>query len=129
MIPPPSRSLVALVTGANRGLGLEIVRQLALTGMKAVLAARDGGKGQEAATSLVAMRLDVASVTLDVDDVASVSEGIAETVRRFGRIDVLVNNAGVLLDGPDAQTASVLDLPPERLLAAFRTNALVARIF
>lgn len=117
---------VAIVTGSNRGLGLEIARQLASQGLSVGLAARDVGKGQAAAELLRSQGLEVHAVELDVDDARSVAHGVAEVLARFGRIDVLVNNAGVLLDGPDAQTASVLDLPPDRLLAAFKTNALGA---
>ena len=116
----PNRRQVALVTGANRGLGFEIVRQLAGHGMLAVVAARDGAKGAAAAASLQAEGREVAAVALDVDDAGSVRDGIAETIGRFGRIDVLVNNAGVLLDGPDAQTASILELPPEALTGVIR---------
>ncbi len=114
---------VALVTGANRGLGLEIARQLAGLGMLVVMGARHGGKGRTAAATLAADGLAVASVVIDVDDAGSVTTAAEHIMRDYGRIDVLVNNAGVLLDGPEGQTASILELTPGRLLDALRTNA------
>lgn len=118
------QSRVALVTGANRGLGLEIGRQLAANGLLVVLGARDVSKGEQAASGIRSENRAVDHVEIDVDQVASVRTAVAAILHRHGRIDVLVNNAGVLLDGPDAQSASVLDLPPERLVTAFRTNTL-----
>lgn len=89
-----NRGRVALVTGANRGLGLETCRQLAGHGLRVVLAARDADAAREAAEQLC-----VAHVQLDVTDAQSISRAAAELTERYGRIDVLVNNAGVIATG------------------------------
>jgi NAD(P)-dependent dehydrogenase (short-subunit alcohol dehydrogenase family) len=112
------------VTGANRGLGLEIARQLGHLGHDVVIGARDIGKGRTAVSMLETEGLVALAVELDVDSPGSVRSAITELTGLKGPIGILVNNAGVLLDGPDAQTASVLDMPCERLAAAFRTNAI-----
>lgn len=94
----PTRK-VAVVTGANRGIGFETCRQLARHGMKVVLAARDVAKGRAAAQRLRDEGLDVDFVRLDVTDDESVRE-LARFVRKgSGRVDVLVNNAGIMIDG------------------------------
>ncbi|MDF2703966.1 MAG: 20-beta-hydroxysteroid dehydrogenase, partial [Rubrobacteraceae bacterium] len=84
----------ALVTGGNRGIGLEACRQLAESGMRVVLAARDPEKGKDAARKLQERGLEVTSEQLDVAD----SRSVEDCVRRLGdtdtEIDVLVNNAG-----------------------------------
>ena len=96
---------VALVTGANQGIGLEIARQLGQQGLAVVLGARDLAKGAAAAAELCQQGLDAHVVKLDVtspDDVAKLPGFFAE---KFGRLDVLVNNAGVAEwgeDGPDS---------------------------
>lgn len=118
------RREIALVTGANRGLGLEIARQLGRLGHQVALGARDMGRGRAAASKLVAEGLEALAVELDVDSPGSVRSAIADLTGIKGSVGILVNNAGVLLDGPDAQTASVLDTPFDRLAAAFRTNAI-----
>ncbi|MFM9938001.1 MAG: SDR family NAD(P)-dependent oxidoreductase [Hyphomicrobiaceae bacterium] len=120
-----SAGQVAIVTGANRGLGFEIVRQLARLGVRTVLAARDGAKAAAAAAALVQERLPVEPATLNVDDPASVQAACAACLSRYGRIDILVNNAGVLLD-PGEGAASVLDMTRDQLLASFSTNTLGA---
>ena len=86
---------VALITGANKGLGLEIARQLGAQGLLVVLGARDAAKGSAAAAALAKHGIDAHAVKLDVtlaDDVAKLPGFFAE---KFGRLDVLVNNAGV----------------------------------
>ncbi|NP_001136617.1 (+)-neomenthol dehydrogenase [Zea mays] len=91
---------VAVVTGANRGIGFEAARQLALHGLHVVLACRDAAKGQDAAERILAEAPDdtvvsVESRKLDVADAASVEAFAAWAVETYGGIHVLVNNAGV----------------------------------
>lgn len=81
---------ITLVTGANKGLGFETARQLKAQGHKVYLAARDAQRGQTAAAEL-----GVAFIQLDVTDEDSVTQAAAELDRLEGRLDVLVNNAGI----------------------------------
>jgi NAD(P)-dependent dehydrogenase (short-subunit alcohol dehydrogenase family) len=113
---------IALVTGANRGIGLEIVRQLARRGLTTVLAARDLAKGQAAAASLSAEGLDVPAVAIDVTEGETVRAGVADVLGRFGRIDVLVNNAGILKEGFSPEDASVFEAPIDLVMQTFATN-------
>ena len=107
-------SPLALVTGGNRGIGLEVCRQLAQQGMRVLLGTRDAAKGASAATSLAAGGLDVRTVILDVTDAAS----IAALGGQLGPVDVLVNNAGV--DYDTDQTVLGADLV--RVRHTFETN-------
>ncbi|MGD9785661.1 MAG: SDR family oxidoreductase [Hyphomicrobiaceae bacterium] len=111
---------VALVSGANRGIGLEIVRQLARRGVLAALGSRDPGKGAAAADSLRAEGLEVPVIALDVADEGSCRASVAEVQRMFGRLDILVNNAGVFLD----RSGGVADLPRETLGETLTVNTL-----
>jgi NAD(P)-dependent dehydrogenase (short-subunit alcohol dehydrogenase family) len=117
-----AQTRIALVTGGNRGIGLEIVRQLARRGLKTVLAARDLAKGNEAAASLNSEGIEVAVVAIDVTDGESVRSGVSDVLARFGRIDVLVNNAGILQEGFTPEDASVFDAPIDRVMLTFTTN-------
>jgi NAD(P)-dependent dehydrogenase (short-subunit alcohol dehydrogenase family) len=91
-------SKIALVTGANKGVGLETVRQLARKDMTVLLGARDARKGEEAAEKLRKEKLDVRFLEIDVSDSASINKAAKEVEREFGRLDILINNAGVMLD-------------------------------
>ncbi|MGH6814675.1 MAG: SDR family oxidoreductase [Hyphomicrobiaceae bacterium] len=115
---------VALVTGANRGIGHEIVRQLAQRGFVAVLGARDPAKGHAAAEALKAEGLDTPAIVLDVADSGSVTRAVAEIMQLFGRIDALVNNAGVLLDGASAVRRSLLDVPIDVAIRTLDINTI-----
>ena len=87
---------IALVTGANKGIGREIVVQLAQRGMTVLLGARDKKRREDAVASLRAGGLDdVHPLALDVTDAASAAEAAAQIDREYGRLDVLVNNAGI----------------------------------
>lgn len=89
---------IAVVTGANRGIGFEACRQLARRGMKVILAARDEAKGRDAAESLRHEGLGVEFGRLDVADAESVGEFARRVKKDCGRVDVLVNNAGIMLE-------------------------------
>ena len=117
---------VALVTGANRGIGLEIARQLAGHGLTVVLGARDA-KGGEAAAAGVGG--SAAAEPLDVTDASGVERAMRSIDERFGRIDVLVNNAGILIDEGKAASTVSLDVVAKtldtNLLGAWRLSQAV----
>ena len=115
---------IALVSGANRGIGLEIVRQLSKLGIIAVIGTRDLEKGRAGASELARDGIEAPVVALDVDDEMGAARAVAEVERRFGRCDVLVNNAAVLIDGPGGFSASLLDLKGDTVRRTFETNVL-----
>jgi NAD(P)-dependent dehydrogenase (short-subunit alcohol dehydrogenase family) len=111
---------IALVTGANKGIGFETARQLAKTGgVHVLLAARDRAKGVEAALKLQAEGLDVAALTLDVADAASIAAAAKEITEKFGRLDILINNAGISLDDGSKK---VSEQPLDTWRKTFETN-------
>ena len=98
---------IALVTGAAKGLGLEIARGLAERGQRVYLSGRSHERARAAAAPLVAAGLDVRPLTLDVEDGPSIEAAATRISREATRLDVLVNNAAVLLDEP----YDALDVP------------------
>ena len=92
------RKKIALVTGANRGLGFETCSQLARLGLTVILSARDFTKGEVAAKQLVERGLDVIFYELDVLNQSHMNRITHQIEQRFGRLDVLVNNAAILYD-------------------------------
>lgn len=90
-------STIALVTGANRGLGRETARQLAQRGMHVILTSRSEA-GREAAAALKGEGLDVIFHQLDVSDGQSIAEAVEFVAETYGRLDVLINNAGIHYD-------------------------------
>jgi len=88
----------ALVTGANRGIGREVVRQLAGMGWRVILTARDASKGRKACEDLAREGSDLIFQWLDVTDSENIQRLASELSSGIGRLDVLVNNAGILMD-------------------------------
>ncbi len=91
---------VALVTGANRGIGRAIARGLAQEGASLVLAARHADSLADAAKEMESLGVEALAVPTDVTDEAAVESLFARLVERFGQIDLLVNNAGAFNGGP-----------------------------
>jgi NAD(P)-dependent dehydrogenase (short-subunit alcohol dehydrogenase family) len=124
----------ALVTGANRGIGLAIVRQLAELGHMVILGSRDASAGEAAAAPLRRLGLNVASVHVDLNDPATIDAALNDIDKSSRVVDVLVNNAGVLHEAPllelsDAQIAESIAVhltSPIRLIRAL-APAMVAR--
>lgn len=113
---------VALVTGANRGIGLEVTRQLARLGFRCVLGARDNEKGQQAANEFNKDGLDVIARQLDVTNQESIDGALRWFEERFDKLDVLVNNAAILYDSWQRAVNADLNIVRE----AFETNTLGA---
>lgn len=116
-------TMIALVTGANKGIGREIARQLAALGHTVVVGSRQVAAGEAVATELRSAGHDALAVALDVTDPTSV-EAAAKTVEeRYGRLDALINNAGISrlpgagLEGQHPATADV-----DEVRAIFETN-------
>jgi 2-deoxy-D-gluconate 3-dehydrogenase len=89
------RGKVAIVTGGNGGIGLGMARGLAAHGAAIVVAGRDAAKSAAAVTELTAAGATASAVAVDVRDEAQVNAMVDETVRRHGRLDILINNAGM----------------------------------
>jgi len=109
---------IALVTGANKGIGLEIARQLAQTATSVIIGARNAERARSAVETLSSQGLAVESVLLDLNDHASIAAA-AETIgAEHGRLDILVNNAGIVdaEDGPPTAAA------PEAVRRILDTN-------
>jgi NAD(P)-dependent dehydrogenase (short-subunit alcohol dehydrogenase family) len=89
---------IALITGANKGLGFEMARQLGRAGVSVLLAARDPQKGEAAAAKLRGEGLDAQYLKLDVTDTRDHAAASAFVEEQFGRLDILINNAGISSD-------------------------------
>ena len=107
MSTPPR---IALITGGNKGLGLETARQLGKEGVTVLLGCRDAGRGAQAVKDLAKEGVSAAVIALEVTDAASVQAAAAWVDKTHGRLDILVNNAGILdhaaESGPETTTVS-----------------------
>ncbi|WP_262851091.1 SDR family NAD(P)-dependent oxidoreductase [Mumia quercus] len=101
---------IALVTGATRGIGLAVAQRLAKDDHHVVVAARDAAGGAEVARRLTEEGYAASSVTLDVTDRAQVREAASYVADQLGRLDVLVNNAGILPEAGAADADGVVDI-------------------
>ena len=118
-------SLIALITGANRGLGKETARQLGKLGHKVLIGSRNIENGQQAAEELAKEGMDAHVLQLDVTDPKQVINTAEMVKNEYGRCDILVNNAGVIITG-DAQATLEHPSSIERISQTFNTNTMSA---
>jgi short-subunit dehydrogenase len=94
------RDKIALITGGSRGLGLEIGRQICVRGGKVALIARDPEELARAKTDLDRFGTEVLTVQCDLLETAQIQSAVQQILQRFGKIDILINNAGIIEIGP-----------------------------
>lgn len=111
---------VALITGANKGLGFEMARQLGQAGVTVVLAARDPEKGESAAAKLRAEGFDAQFLKLDVTKPEDFAAAASFLEQKFGRLDILINNAGISAEGLGGVTVSATT--QDAIHRTFETN-------
>jgi NAD(P)-dependent dehydrogenase (short-subunit alcohol dehydrogenase family) len=114
---------VAVVTGANRGIGFEVCRQLAMKGYEVILTSRDPSKGLEAVRRLKDAGLSILFHPLDVTEATDVTAIGRFLEKEFGRLDVLINNAAIFLQTKDRD---ILSVPMATLEQTLATNTLGA---
>jgi NAD(P)-dependent dehydrogenase (short-subunit alcohol dehydrogenase family) len=96
---------IALITGANKGIGLETARQLGKKDITVLLGARDSSKAETAAAELRKDGIDAHPVVIDVSDSESIRTAARQVERDFGRLDILINNAGVMTDDKEKKVS------------------------
>lgn len=121
-VAPPLSQRVALVSGANRGIGLEVAKQLASLGVTVFIGSRELAKGEKAAKAVRVLGGDAHAIRLDVTQADDIESAIATIDGRVGRLDILVNNAGAYYD--HSARAATPDLMGIR--GALETNLLGA---
>jgi NAD(P)-dependent dehydrogenase (short-subunit alcohol dehydrogenase family) len=111
---------IALITGANKGLGFEMAKQLGEKGVTVIVAARDLQKGEDAAAKLRGGGADAVALKLDVTSQADHKAAAEFIGKNYGHLDILINNAGISLRGPEAAQASLATIDAMR--QTFETN-------
>src|SRR5882724_10597784 len=90
---------IGLVTGANKGIGYEVARQLSASGCTILMGARNQTLGEEAAAKLATENLAVRYIPIDLDDSTAIATAARRIDADFGRLDILINNAGIATQG------------------------------
>ena len=115
-----STSKVVLITGGNKGIGLETARQLGKLGFTILLGSRDEARGQEATATLTAENINAKAIILDITDLDTIQSAVKQIEDQYGALDVLINNAGVCLEG---------GLPPSQLELTILRNTYETNVF
>lgn len=115
----PHSSKIALITGANKGIGFEIARQLGTQGIVVLIGARSQARGDEAARGLRSEGIEASAVHLDVTDQATIDAAASYIDKTYGKLDILVNNAGISLRESRVPPS---ELAVEAFRAIYETN-------
>jgi NAD(P)-dependent dehydrogenase (short-subunit alcohol dehydrogenase family) len=115
-----STSKTVLITGGNKGIGLETARQLGKLGFTILLGSRDEARGQEATATLTTENINAKAITFDVTDLDTIQSVVKQIDDQYGALDVLINNAGVSLDR---------GLPPSQLELTVLRNTYETNVF
>lgn len=115
---------IAVITGANRGLGLALSEAMAQRGFKVLMAMRNPDKAQKTLNTLTMKGLDVVPMKLDVSQEKSIHDFVEAIKREYGFVDVLVNNAGILIDSEDGGNTSIFKTKASTLQKSFATNTM-----
>jgi len=91
---------IALITGANKGIGFEVARQLAQKGIQVLLGSRDEIRGKKAVEQLKSENLPVSLIQIDVTDQSTIDAAVTEVNNRYGYLDILINNSGIYVKEP-----------------------------
>lgn len=119
-----SKKTLALITGANKGIGFETARQLGRQGVHVLIGARDTARGEEAVQKLAALSVEATFVQLDVTDEESIARAAQSIEETFGRLDILINNAGI--SGGNTSTPSDVSLAVMRTVYDINVFGVVA---
>jgi NAD(P)-dependent dehydrogenase (short-subunit alcohol dehydrogenase family) len=120
-----TRKKIALITGANRGLGLEIARQLGKRQIKVLIGARNAAAGEAATNRLIAEGIDAIFLSLDITQADSISNAVTLVTEKFGYLDIIVNNAACLPKATDVGSPSQVG---KHLLLDFLETNFLAQI-
>lgn len=115
-----STKKVALISGANKGIGFETARQLGKQGITVLVGARDRSKGEAAAAQLKQEGINAQAIQFDVVNPADVQAAVEKVEKEFGKLDILINNAGIMLEGIGGNNSSTVS--EEILRKTFDTN-------
>jgi NAD(P)-dependent dehydrogenase (short-subunit alcohol dehydrogenase family) len=113
---------VALITGANKGLGFETARQLGTQGITVLIGARDEARGKTAAETLVKEGIDAHYIHLDIEKPAGFKEVYKAIESQYGKLDILVNNAGINIEKSGWGVNTVTKSTPADMRKTFDTN-------
>jgi NAD(P)-dependent dehydrogenase (short-subunit alcohol dehydrogenase family) len=113
---------VALITGANKGIGFETAKQLGKEGVTIIAASRNKERGEKAVAALKAEGVDAEYLQLDVDKAADIQQAYDYVNNKYGKLDILVNNAGIMIEEGDWATNTATTVKEETLQQTFSTN-------
>jgi len=113
---------VALITGANKGLGFETAKQLGKEGITIIAASRNKERGEKAVAELKAAGVDAESLQLDIDNPTDISNAYEYINNKYGKLDILVNNAGIIAEEGHFGSNTSTTISNEELTKTFATN-------